>query len=71
MEQCVGEFNKEEFWEYVLSPKAREKTFIKIEFSQDNEEVDKLFDTLMGEDIESRKEFIKDRIVNVNLDELD
>ena len=67
----LGEFNKEEFWEYVLSPKAREKTFIKVSYPQENKEIDELFDALMGEDIESRKEFIKQRIVNVNLDELD
>lgn len=68
----LGEFDKEEFWEYVLSPTAREKTFIQIEYPKNEEELVKwYFDTLMGENIAERKEFIKKHIVNINLDEIE
>ena len=68
----VGEFNKDEFWDYVLSPKAREKSFIKIKYNEKEEEqIDYYFNMLMGDDIDNRKAFIRERIVNVDLNELD
>lgn len=68
----LGEFNKEEFWEYVLSPEARNKTFTTVEYNQDLENLIKTtFDTLMGEDIENRKIFIKEKITNIDLSEVE
>lgn len=67
----LGEFNKEEFWEYVLSPEARKSTFTKVLYEGDESEIDRYFDMLMGDDIISRKSFIKENIVNLNLDELE
>ncbi|HBJ1650904.1 TPA: DNA topoisomerase [Clostridium botulinum] len=68
----LGEFDKEEFWEYVLSPKAREKSFIKILYNKNlKEQINYYFNMLMGDDIDNRKQFIKDKIVNVNVTELD
>lgn len=68
----LGEFNKDEFWDLVLSPSAREETFIKVKYIEDQEEmIDYYFNALMGEDIINRKKFIKERIVNLNLDELE
>jgi len=68
----LGEFNKDEFWDYVLSPKAREKSFIKIKYNENEEEqIDYYFNMLMGDDIDNRKIFIRERIVNVDLNELD
>lgn len=68
----LGEFNKDEFWEYVLSEKAREKTFIQVKYIEDQEEMIKYyFDMFMGEDIENRKKFIRQNITNINLDEIE
>jgi DNA gyrase/topoisomerase IV subunit B len=68
----LGEFNKDEFWDYVLSPEAREKSFIKIKYNENEEkQIDYYFNMLMGDDIDNRKTFIRERIVNVNLNELD
>jgi len=68
----LGEFNADEFWDLVLSPEAREKTFIRVKYIEDEEEmIDYYFNALMGEDIVNRKKFIRENIVNVNLEELD
>ena len=68
----LGEFNKEEFWKYVLSPEARDKTFTIVEYNENLEELIKTsFDTLMGDDIESRKLFIKEKITNIDLSEVE
>lgn len=67
----LGEFNKEEFWEYVLSPKARETTFTKVKYEGNENEIEHKFNTLMGDDIAGRKEFIKNNIVNIDLEDID
>lgn len=54
-----------------MSPEAREKTFIKIDYVGDDKEIEETFNTLMGENIAGRKEFIRENITNINLDELD
>jgi DNA gyrase subunit B len=68
----LGEYNADEFWDYVLSPEAREKSFIKVKYNENSEEqIEYYFNMLMGDDIENRKLFIKERIVNIDLNELD
>lgn len=68
----LGEMNADAFWDYVLCPEAREKTFINIDYNEDMEVViAETFNRLMGKDIEGRKQFIKDNITNVNLDEVE
>lgn len=68
----LGEFDKDEFWEYVLSPKARKKSFIKINYNEnESEQIKYYFDMLMGEDIDNRKKFIRDNITNINLNEME
>ena len=68
----LGEFNKEEFWEYVLSPEAREKTFTVVKYNDELESIIKnSFETLMGDDIDGRKQFIKENITNINLSEVE
>ncbi len=66
----LGEFNKEEFWDLVLKPSVRDSTFIKVTYDE-AEDIDYWFNTLMGEDIVSRKQYIKEHIVNINLEEID
>lgn len=65
----LGEFNKEEFWELVLSPDVRENTFIKLIYDE-TEDLEYWFNALMGEDIDGRKKFIRENITNVKLDDL-
>ena len=67
----LGEFDKEEFWEYVLAPEARKNTFFKVVYEGEEEEISQWFDTLMGEDILRRKEFVRKNIVNVDLNSID
>lgn len=68
----LGEMNADEFWTYVLSPEAREKTFINIDYNENMEEfINDSFNKLMGDNIEERKQFIRDNIVNINLDEVE
>jgi DNA gyrase subunit B len=52
----LGEMNPEQLWETTMNPKNR--VLKKIEIS-DAEEADKLFNILMGDDVESRKHFIQ------------
>ena len=68
----LGEFNKQEFYDYVLCEEARENTFIQVEYIENEEElIAKYFDILMGENISERKNFIRDNITNINLEEME
>jgi len=67
----LGEFNKEDFYKYVLCEEARKKTFIPIEYEGAEEMIKYYFDMLMGDDIVNRKKFIRDNIVNINLNEIE
>jgi len=67
----LGEFNKEDFYKYVLCEEARKKTFIPIEYEGAEDIIKYHFDMLMGDDITNRKQFIKDNIVNINLNEIE
>ena len=52
----LGEMNPEQLWETTMNPENRILLKVKIE---DNEEADRIFDTLMGEEVPSRKKFIQ------------
>lgn len=66
----IGEINADDFWNKVLCPEAREKTFIQVNYDNFDEIVGKYFEDYMGNDVEPRKEFVKEFITNVNLDEI-
>ncbi len=61
----LGEMNPEELWETTMDPKRRMLNQVNIE---DARETDKIFDTLMGTDVPSRKSFIKSNAEFANID---
>ena len=52
----LGEMNADQLWETTMDPEARKLISISV---SDTEEASKLFDILMGGDVEPRKHFIQ------------
>ncbi len=62
----LGEMNAEQLWETTLDPDIRSLLQVTIEDSQEEGEI---FEKLMGDVVEPRREFIQDNALNVaNLD---
>lgn len=57
----LGEMDPEELWETTLNPEKR--TLLRVTLT-DAEKAEKLFRTLMGEEVEGRKQFIMDHKIN-------
>jgi DNA gyrase subunit B len=62
----LGEMNSEQLWNTTMDPKARTLLQVRLE---DAGEADRLFSILMGEDVEKRRNFIREHALEVqNLD---
>jgi DNA gyrase subunit B len=58
----LGEMNAEQLWETTMNPATRTLLSVKLD---DAGEADRLFSILMGEDVEQRRDFIRDHALEV------
>ena len=63
----LGEMNPEELWNTTLNPETR--NLLQVQYSKNIQKDNELIQTLMGNDVASRKNFIVENAINVsNLD---
>ncbi len=61
----LGEMSSDQLWDTTMNPKSRKLKKIYVE---DAVEADRIFSMLMGDDVQSRKEFIQENAEEADLD---
>lgn len=61
----LGEMDSEQLWDTVMNPENRKLKRITVE---DAARADKMFDTLMGDEVQPRKEFIRELAQEADID---
>lgn len=64
----LGEMDADQLWDTTMNPENRVLIQVKLE---DAEKADSIFSRLMGDEVQTRKQFIQSRAKFVNLEELD
>jgi DNA gyrase subunit B len=66
----LGELDKEVYWDYVMNPETRILKQLIYDEQYENQ-INYYFNTLMGEDIDERKKYVKQNIINLDLTFID